>query len=261
MAAKFNFNRMWLLLQRYFIENRNREFFSWSIVIIIFMFARNSAEFFGIVIIFSGMGFCERFFREIHSPTTGLSYFMIPATQEEKTVISIFMTTVYYFGMMLIVYVIGNLVGTLLNNLLANFWFDLFSSKPLRWVLFENVENASGLNGIFSGESYIWRYFKIFIFSQAIFTFGSIYFSKSALFKTVLTLFAIGLVYGTILAFGLKGSFEQYSDSMNKIMEINGTVAVGSGNIFNTAAGSIIFYLLIPYLWVMSYFKLTEKEV
>ena len=258
---------MWLLLQRYFIENINREFFSWSIFIIIFMFARNSAELFGILIIFSGMGFCERFFREIHSPTTGLNYFMIPATQEEKTVISIFMITVYYFGMMLVVYVIGNLVGTFLNNLLANVSFlssslKWFSYAPLQWSLFERANVSVLNNGVgttVEGSTYVWTLFKAFIIIQAIFTLGSLYFKRSAIFKTILTLFFIGFVYAGLMITGIF-SFELPNEATYLTNEQSQAI-LSRANISLKTFANIILYLFVPYLWVLSYFKLTEKEV
>ena len=246
---------MWLLLQRFFVENRQKEFYYWCIFIIVFMFCRNNAELIGAIIIIAGINFCGRFFREIHSPTTGLNYFMIPATQVEKMVTAFFLTLVYYFGMMIIVYTIGNLAGTFLNNLFANFSLspfgsDLFSHKPLKWILFGNTENVSGLKGNFDEKSLIWTYFKAYLFIQAIFTLGSLYFKRSAIFKTLLTIFIVGFVSSIIMGLVMKG-FLDNSMLPNTSIDIN----------FDGGISGFIFYLLIPYLWVLSYFKLTEKEV
>ena len=255
MAAIFNFYRMGLLVRRFFVENRNRELYYWAIFTIVFIFLRNQSVAIGALILIAGMVFCGRFFREIHSPVTGLNYFMIPATQAEKTVVTIFLTTIYYFGMMLVVYAIGNLAGTFLNNLFANFGSSPFGSgffahDPLKWMLFENVERISGIKGNFGEEPLIWTYFKAFVFIQAIFTLGSLYFKRSAIFKTILTLFVFGLVCAIIMGLVMKG-FLNNSTLSNTSMDIN----------INVEIPGFISYLLIPYLWILGYFRLTEKEV
>ena len=265
MTEIFNFNRIWLLLQRYFVENRQKEFYYWGFFAIWFMFFRNNTGAIGGAILVAGIVFCGRFFREIHSPTTGLNYFMIPATQAEKLVTSFLVTIFYYFGMMLVVYTIGNLVGTLLNNLFANISFlssslKWFSYAPLQWSLLERTSvNMNMLNygarTTVDENMYVWTFFQTFIFIQAIFTLGSLYFKSSAVFKTILTLFVIAIAYGIVMGFGLNAFFGLSNGSLNANIKI-----APKENSFNTVA-NIIWYLLVPYLWVLSYFKLTEKEV
>ena len=265
MTAIFNFNRVWWLLQRYFVEDRNRVLYFWVFFFIFFMFFRNNSAAVGLTIVVAGIAFCGRFFREIHSPTSGLNYFMIPATQAEKTAVSIFLTTVYFFGMMLAMYTIGNLAGTFINNTLANIPFlssglDLFSQKPLRWCLLEapNADMiANGVNTNFVGNPYVWTFFKAYLFIQAIFTLGSLYFKRSPVFKTILTLFIGGTVNGIVLLLGvvfalrINGNFDIFTLSGPSVnINFDGKDIPG-----------FIPYLLIPYLWILGYFKLTEKEL
>ena len=259
MTSMFNFNRMGLLIQRYFVENRNRECYYWGMLAIAFMFLRNQPEAVGSLIIIMGMIFCARSFSEIHSPVSGMKYFMIPATQAEKMTVTAFLSIVYYFGMMLVVYTIGNLLGTFLNNMLANIGyfasgFEIFSHKTLQWCLFENVGTIAGFKGNFSGAPLIWTYFKSYLFVQAIFTLGSLYFKRTVFFKTVLALFVTALVCAIIMGLSMKGLFNFPSDASIQL-SIN-----AGNNPFGQFFGSIA-YILIPYLWVLGYFKLTEKEV
>ena len=255
MAAIFNINRIWWLLQRYFVENRHRELYYWGIFVIVFMFFHNDSSAIGGIILVAGIVFCGRFFREIHSPTSGLNYFMIPATQAEKLVTSYLLTIVYFFGMMLAVYTIGNLAGTFLNNLFANVSYlspglDWFSHKPLRWCLLEVPQTDV------VGSPFIWIFFNAYLFIQAIFMLGSLYFKRSAVFKTILTLFVAGFVCVVIMMLGVKVFLDIPTISDESInININ-----GENNPFG-AVGGIIPYVLIPYLWILGYFKLTEKEV
>ena len=260
MAAILNFNRIRLLLQRYFVEDRNRILYFWAFFIIFFMFFRNNTVAVGLTIVVAGATFCGRFFKEIHSPTAGLNYFMIPATQSEKITVSLFLTIVYFFGMMMVTYAIGNLAGTFLNNLFADVGFlssgiDLFTQKPLRWCLFEssNINMVNGMKTNFEEGPYVWQYFKAFLFVQAIFTLGSLYFKRSAIFKTILTLFIVSIVCAIIAGFLAKSIL---GISSNTSFDIS----ITGGTPFETVPG-IIAYLLIPYLWITGYFKLTEKEV
>ena len=260
MTEILNFNRIGLLLQRYFVENRHRELYYWGIFIIVFMFTRNNPALIGAVFIIAGANFCGNFFREIHSPTAGLNYFMIPATQAEKLVTSFLVTIFYYFGMMLLVYVIGNLVGTLLNNLFANISFlssslKWFSYAPLQWSLL-NLDTTTDIGITVEGTTYLWAFFKSYIFTQAVFTLGSLYFKRSAVFKTLLTLFVVGFVYVVIMGLGMKGIFDVHLNS-----GISMRVSVNQAQDPFETVTMAFMYLLIPYLWVLSYFKLTEKEV
>jgi len=130
----------------------------------------------------------------------------------------------------------------------------------LRWCLLETPWAdmvSNGVNTTFVGNPYIWIFFKAFLFIQAIFVLGSLYFKSSAIFKTLLTLFIIGTVYGIILILGAL-----------LILGINGNFDIStlSGPYINInfdgdMIPGFIPYLLIPYFWILGYFKLTEKQL
>jgi hypothetical protein len=77
----FDFRRIGLLFQRYFTERLNTELIYWSIMVIAFMLVRNNIPLMIMLIMFAGIFYAARFFREIHSPAGSIAYFMIPATQ------------------------------------------------------------------------------------------------------------------------------------------------------------------------------------
>ena len=263
MAEIFNFNRIWWLLRRYFIENRHRELYYWGFFIIAFMFFRNEATIIGGIIVVAGAIFCGRFFREIHSPTSGLNYFMIPATQTEKLVASFLLTIVYFFGMMLVTYVMGNLAGTFLNNLIADadilsHGFFTLEQEPLQWCLLEVSKTEMIINGVdksYEGSSNLWLLFKTYILVQAMFTLGSLYFKRSAVFKTFLTLFIFTLVNAIIVGVWLKYWVEGWEGS-GRYMKITLDGETGPFGEIHPLA-----YIFVSYIWIISYFKLTEKEV
>ena len=95
------------------------------------------------------------------------------------------------------------------------------------------------------------------------FSLGGMYFKRSAVLKTVLTLFIIGFVYSGIMGMGTKAFFEQANETMQINIESNEAmqITLWRAKVLIETVTYITLYLFVPYLWVMSYFKLTEKEV
>jgi len=258
MNAIFDFKRAGLLIQRYFIERYPKELIFWIISIIVMMFIRNIPVSLWLFAIFACIFRTGFFFREIHSPTNRINYFMIPATQIEKFVVSLLYTIVYFWIAVFVVYVIGNILGTWVNNLLANIGLIAnilgFHHSDLSWVLFSSFPNGAPACTILAPVVAI-------LIMQSIFLLGGIYFKNAQPYLTFLALVVIGLFIALIsvleakyfLADGLRGN--AVGSSFN--IQINGTEVPEPVKIIS----QIFFYLLIPFLWLVSYIRLTEKEV
>ncbi|GHT64167.1 hypothetical protein FACS189451_11580 [Bacteroidia bacterium] len=262
MNTIFDFKRIGLLVQRLFIERFSRELMFWGVSIICMMFLRNSIEGilgFAIAVCIFRTG---QSFREIHSSTNRINYFMIPATQIEKFTVSILYTVVYFWVMMFIVYIVGNIAGTWIQNLLANINIlpTIFDIHPqnLHWVVFDTItwlETGSGKDHVLLTISLL------ILIIQSLFLLGSIYFKKNQIMKTVLVLAGFSLFLFLLCAFEAK---YLYVDLFNKAH-----IAKQQGYSFNRdeimamtdIIVDIFFYLLVPYLWLTSYIRLTEKEV
>ena len=253
MNTLFSFKRFGLLLQRYFYERKKRELLFWSITTLIFMLSSNSVQFLATYLVVSGTIFVSNLFREIHSKTQGINYFMLPATQLEKITMMLFVSVIYYFAMFLITYIIGNVLGTLLNNLLATF-LTWFSHSNIQWHLFQS--------GFFAGRFIqlpLKEIFMTFISVQAIFLLGGIYFKRNAFLKTVFSIFALMFVLLIIevmlLSLFIEGAFTT-SLYFPEEMFFSLNFETFYKPILNTLS-----YLFVPFVWVVSYFRLTEKEV
>jgi len=256
----FDFKRFGLLFQRYFAERSHTELIYWSIMAIVFMFIRNNPPFTLLFIIIAGAIYAARFFREIHSRSNGVSYFMIPATQLEKLIVGIIMTTVYYFAMMVIVYVIGNLVGTFLNNMIAGINVIPFvHHSSLEWQFFMSGDDNGGLVQTFAlRHSYVAATFRTFLFFQSIFLLGSIYFKNNQAGKTFFTAFVITLLLLILLI------IEARLFGVSDLEILNIQLSPSSAREWGMTTGRIlrhVRYLLPPFLWVVSYFRLTEKQI
>ena len=258
----FSLQRIGLLFQRYFIERFRSELIYWGIMAIVFMFLRNNFPAMCGLILVAGAFYVSHFLREIHHSSNGVAYFMIPATQLEKLTVAFIMTTFYYFFMMIIAYVIGNLTGTFLNNMLAGFFHDglinnspFFHHSPLQWILFvrKGGYGTPMFFGMFGNINLptMFYIFRTFLFIQSLFLFGGIYFKKNQTLKTfaatiliflilgIFTIIVIKLILGNILP------LDENPELWHRLM----------------AMFQIIYILLIPFFWIVSYFRLTEKQV
>jgi len=259
-TTQLDFNRLGLLFRRFFTENSHKELLQWIIMIIVFMFVRNIVFLVMAVIFVSGAIDAARFSKEIHSRSNGAAFFMIPATQLEKLIVGVVITSFYCFAEMMITYIIGNLLGTFMNNMLTSanlFVFNIFHYSPLQWTLFTNTATIWN-----NGQPAVYYYglFQIFIaflFSQSMFFLGGIYFKRNQFFATFLTFIVIVLLLSILLATETRLIFgtitDEYGIKVNVNVLPNPTWWIYIKQIFG--------YLLIPFFWVVSYFRLTEKQV
>jgi len=245
----FNFNRFGLLFQRYFMERFNTEAIYWSIMVITFALIRNVVPIMSALILIAGAFYAARFFREIHSPSNGVAYFMIPATQFEKLIVSILMTTVYFFTMMIVSYVIGNFLGAFLNNMLANIDLLPFQHSSIQWKLFSNISTP------FKESYFLFTIFKLFLLHQSIYLLGSIYFKNNHFFKTFLAINIIQLFLLIVFIIELRLFFGFGGLNIN-INNLSYDFGMTVGKIMRS-----IIYALTPFFWVVSYFRLTEKQI
>jgi len=263
-----NFNRLGLMFRRYFAERSRFELIQWITMIIVFMFLRNNVTGISISIVVSGVIYASSFYKEIHSPGSGVAYFMIPASQLEKTILGVVITSFYYFVMILVAYIVGNLLGTLFFNMLASLngaiGLDLFHHSSLQWSLFSvsfaepgwvNV-NVNGSSNFFENATtnYLLRIFHLFLIGQSIYMLGSIYFKHIRFFATFLATIVIGLILLIVFATEARLLFGNFNAIPNYSLNYDFSHTVGS--ILKNA-----LWLLPPFLWVVSYFRLTEKQV
>lgn len=248
MDTTFSFNRIGLLLQRFFIERKRSEINYRIIVVVMFAmfgltrdFGHGTMKF---LLFLLGGFYAVGVTREIHSPTSGKSYFMIPATQAEKYFVTLFINLIYFFIGMMICYFIGNILSVLLNNLLHT-TTGIFELRPIGWPIFQN--NGHGFSGSFFNNIYL-----NFISVQSIFILGAIYFSKSTYVKTVLMysgiIAAIFVIFLTIM---VPTFIEAPGDNVKNILQDFPFMPIAS----------VVVKVLCYFLLYVGYVRLKEKEV
>lgn len=248
MNTTFNTNRFGLLLKRYFTENKQRELTFWGITIVVFMLMRDTSSVVTYLII-AGYFTAANSFRIFGHTPGAMHYLLIPATHTEKLVANILLNTLYFFAAFLITYLIGTFLGIQLDNLIFG------HNKPLTFKLFTDIADFNG-NG-----KYLWYVFYSFSLVQAIAITGSLYFKRSAAMKTILTIFILFFIFGLIEMLMLKITFGTYSLSRQSL-----NINMGPHELSEIFSASeyifkIIGLVLLPFLWIVSYFRLTEKQV
>jgi hypothetical protein len=257
MNTTFNFNRLALLLKRYFSENTQREITYWAIVTIVFIFIHN-AESVRTFLYISGLIFAARQFNIFNYSPSGMHYLLIPATHTEKLTSAILLSTLYYFIMVVITYIIGNLTGTFLANAIFDqglaYKFDFIQSSISFPQQFPLVFELLNDNSIFITLG-------TFAFIQSTFILGSLYFKRNAAIKTMLSgfLFLFGLfILQMILVYYLYGSFSLNNASfVNVTFEPENSFTVDILINLKRYGG----YVAMLFFWIVSYFRLTEKQV
>jgi len=258
-----NFKRLGLLFRRFFIERSRYELIQWITMMIVFMFLRNNSVGMTMAILISGVVYASNFFKDIHSRGNGAAYFMIPASQLEKTIVGVVMTSFYYLAMIIVAYLIGNLLGTFLNNMLAGInilpGFSPFHHSPLQWHLFSGFSdpfvniNVNGdskfLGNTFSNHLY--HLFCLFLIGQSIYMLGSIYFKRNHFLATFLAVFVIQLLLFLLFAAILRLVF-----GIN-----NGQISTYEWGMMVGKILKSLLWLLAPFFWVVSYFRLSEKQI
>jgi hypothetical protein len=157
--------------------------------------------------------------------------------------------------MVLITYTVGTILGTTIGNAVFNLnnpiHFELFQSPEYHYVI------NNGIHTSYKSGPGLLNMFIAFAGIQSVFVLGSIYFKGNAVAKTVLALFgfAVAIVIIEIILF--KITFGAYDATTFRL-----AIPSGHGLYSGFEIASTFFtYALIPFLWVVTYFRLTEKEV
>lgn len=254
MKTNFSIKNISLLIKRYFVENAYREILFWSIIILIFT-VFDQRDFVQFVIISSGLIFSNNLYKDQWNETSGIHFFMIPATQAEKITTVIFLNTVYFFAMSILAYIIGHALIILVYHLVLKI------EIPISWDLFQ-VTKTIFVNGrtYVSIENEFWKILANFAFIQSLSMLGSLYFKINNTIKTIISLIGIAVLLG-ITQIILMRLFLGEISMTDGIIYLN--IALKSPNTptFIDYSVSILGYLLIPYLWLICYFKLREKQI
>jgi hypothetical protein len=188
-------------------------------------------------------------FKELHDKQRSYMYLTLPASQAEKYVTKLLITTVGYTLATLVVYFLFSLAAAGIGQLVFGMAHPIFDPfHPM-----------------------IWEAIGLFIATHAVTFFGAIYFRKMHLINTLLWASIIGIALGilgmllTRVVFGdlFGGAFRFGVDAGN--LNLAGVPDVQRITDFFVALRNIVqitfYYVMPPFFWLLGFVKLRETEV
>ncbi|MGC4103739.1 hypothetical protein [Ferruginibacter sp.] len=205
-----------------------------------------------------GSFYASQYFRDLGSRAKGINFLLVPASAFEKILCSILYTVVLFFGVFLAAFYLVDVIMVAIANKF------LVTNDPIQQTKVFNVfraaivpiDNHSRLNVVM-----------IFFSLQSIFLLGSIYFSKYGFVKTVISGFVIFflifcvifLLYEHLMPEGdyKSGFLTSYEITTNGPDNHLVQIPHWIGDILRF----ILLYALAPFFWIVSYYRLKEKQV
>lgn len=273
MSQFFSFHRFALLVRKHWTDNKKRYGLSVlafiGLLIAWFVFAMLTeldrpmdSEVQQVTFFFSlfavGTFYASQYFRELGSKAKGSNFLLVPASAFEKLLCSLLYTVLLFFVVFTVVfYLVDSLMVTLLNALPR-------TNGPTGRQAVVNVFNIILLR--FNNDSTI--NFLLFFFAvQSAFLLGSVYFEKYGFIKTIISGFVAFFIIFCFLFFfteqllppgdyprGFLTSYRVHVDGINDpLVQIPRWI----GEVFRFLA----MYAITPFLWVVTYCRLKEKQV
>ncbi len=233
--------RIKLLFLRFFRENWKKDllFFSIFFAISILGGARNSSEFVFTMFTFCFIYFAGISFSVLKNRFSGEHYLMIPANGLEKVSVNIILVNLYYG---VILWVLAN-IGVLLGVFIRQFLTPDFIFSPVTMADLQNIFHIDA------------EWVLFYLLCSAIFTFGSVYFKRRAIIKTIGVIFAffslIFLIDGLLIHFFIKD-----------IYHFKCNFYIDKESLFSTRwAVMVIEIIIILFFWGLTYLRLKETEI
>lgn len=226
------------LFASYFISNWQKECKTFLIVFIvnILFAALFSVNISLLIIAIMCLIYAGKIFGKLGNNNSAINYLTLPANTEEKLLVNITLTHIYYPIILLIVSILGILCG--------NFLITIFRDQP--FTLFDSfVKNLS------------YEFIINLLVTISIFMFASVYFRKNAITKLLL-IFVI-LFFISTISILILGVEMLMPDMVSIFVGVNATYSIELFERLNLFSG-ILNYVVILFFWVISYFRLRETE-
>lgn len=201
-----------------------------------------------------GTFYASQYFRELGSRSKGINFLLVPASAFEKLLCSLLYSVVLFFIVFTSVYYLVDLLLIAVTNSIP----DTEKSELVNVfkIIILRFNKDATIN------------FLLFFFSvQSAFLLGSVYFEKYSFIKTIICGFVGAFLLFCFMYFfsqqllpdgdypmGFLTAYRVYVDGVNDhLVQIPRWI----GEVFRF----LIMYGIAPFLWLVTYFRLKEKQV
>lgn len=201
-------------------------------------------EWFGTILMIGGFLLSSFAFYELANKQKGMSYLMVPASMLEKWLSRLLLTGPAFALYFWILFGVIALIAQGISQLLFGVQLE-----PFEW----------------SGDT-TWLLIRLYLVFQAFFVAGSVFLGRLAFLKTPVALAIVGFVMLGIMYLYLKALTWNISqpgweiEFAGEYRNSAGMRAWVEGPMVKTLEG-LFWWVLAPFFWVVSYLRLTEKEV
>jgi hypothetical protein len=273
MNQFFNFKRFQLLVAKHWADNKKRyilsvlafiglliSWFSFTLLTIQdFPMARPIQQitfFFSLFAV--GTFYASQYFRDLGSRAKGINFLLVPASAFEKLLCSLLYTVVLFF-------VVFTLAYYLVDIVMVNIANGIYGSQS-------NASKASVVNMFkvnllrFNSDSSL-NFLLMFFSVQSAFLLGSVYFEKYSFIKTIISGFVGCFILFCLMYLlnekllpegdyprGFLTAYRVYVDGVNDPLV---QVPRWIGEVFRF----LLMYAIAPFLWIVTYYRLKEKQV
>jgi hypothetical protein len=267
MNQFFSFNRFSLLVAKHWADNKKRYLLSviafaglliaWFVFTMLIDSRIIMSKSLQMITFFVGSFYASQYFRDLGSRAKGINFLLVPASAFEKILCSLLYTVILFFIVFTAVFY---LVDILMVTITKSFLDTPVPDKEKGLVnIFEvarlPLDNKSTLNILL-----------IFFSIQSIFLLGSVYFEKYSFIKTIISGFVVFFIFFCIMYFLYdmmpKGGYVNHfltSYRFHKPGKVDYQVSIPRW------PGQLVYYMVMygtaPFLWLVTYFRLKEKQV
>ena len=247
-----NFNNIKSLFRAYYYENGRRDLFQMAVMAALAFLSSAFVEntHFPTLFTVSMMIFVVQFFTLLRSKTGSVHYFTLPASTGEKFLFAVLMVNVVGVLQYYIAIVLGSILGQLCHDLMFNL-LNLSNITALVW------------------PSVTWHNHHIALFLLTLYTlvsmffFGSIYFRRGGVRKTIVTVFLVRLGLFIIMLLTFKVNMWMAFPFGTRFVDVDWSLVsldIMPQNFSERTFAYIVEGLTIVYCYVLSFLRLRETE-
>lgn len=274
MNQFFNFHRFSLLVAKHWADNKKQYGLSVlafiGLLITWFVFTiltqaddqpmsydiQTATFFFSLFLI--GSFYASQYFNELGSKAKGINFLMVPASTFEKLLCGMLYTVILFFIVFVaLFYLVDVLMVNIINSIQG-------AEDPAGKAKVANVFKIILLR--FNRDATL-NFLLIFFSVQSVFFLGSVYFEKYSFIKTVISGFVGGFILFCLMLFfneellprgdypsGFLTAYRVHVDGVNDpLIQVPRWI----GEVFRL----VMMYGVAPFFWLVTYFRLKEKQV